>query len=200
MLVAFGFSWTAVATRPALAIYSVKLGLGRIGQPPPHGKPSTVLAATCWLVTINLYLVKRRMHGGFAADGNSVPTPLASFRLGRGQKWRASLWLSASCRWSCWPSQPRTGLANRCPGIVRDRTPLARVACWPHGANLQKVIEGREFNSDIRWGIQTRYRGNAVNVLGKGGFRIQNRFQFCGFGLNVPAALLLLASLAFRIA
>ncbi len=42
--------------------------------------------------------------------------------------WRASLRLSVGCRWSCWPySQPRTGVVNRHPGIVSDRTPLARM-------------------------------------------------------------------------
>lgn len=48
----------------------------------------------------------------------------------RPKIWRASLWLSASCVWSCWSySQPRTGLVNRLPGIVSNRTPLAHV---PH--------------------------------------------------------------------
>jgi len=42
--------------------------------------------------------------------------------------WWASRWFSASRRWVCWPySQPRTGVANRLPGIVSDRIPLARM-------------------------------------------------------------------------
>ena len=58
----------------------------------------------------------------FARPGN--------IRGGRWQKawnWWASRWLSASRRWRCRPSQPRTGLANRLPGFWFDRTPLAHV-------------------------------------------------------------------------
>jgi hypothetical protein len=92
-----------------------------------------MLAPSELAVTISLYWVKRRNHGGSAAAGGSTqgstPGPPTTFMLGgRKGNWRASLWLSASCRWSCWPySQPRTGVVNRYPGIVSDRTPLAHV-------------------------------------------------------------------------
>jgi hypothetical protein len=64
--------------------------------------------------------------------GDSVPEPLPTFGLSeRGrfsapQSWRASRWFSASRRWSCWPSQHRTGVGNPLPGFQSDRTPLAR--------------------------------------------------------------------------
>jgi hypothetical protein len=55
--------------------------------------------------------------------------------LNTGTYWWASLWLSASCCWSCWPySQLRTGVVNRLPGIVSNRTPLAHVRHPCHGA------------------------------------------------------------------
>jgi hypothetical protein len=61
--------------------------------------------------------------------------------LGRRKgNWRASLWLSASCHWSCWPySQPRTGVVNRLPGIVSDRTPLALVHLV-HGVDKSELF------------------------------------------------------------
>ncbi len=41
--------------------------------------------------------------------------------------WWASPRFSAGRNWGSWSySQPRTGVVNRYPGIVSDRTPLAR--------------------------------------------------------------------------
>ena len=113
--VAFGSPGGTVGTRPRLAVNPVKACFRRAGSPPAHRESPTMLAPPQLLVTISLYLVKRRRRGGFAATGDSVPGPLTTFSLGWGEKrWRASLWRSASCHWSCWPySQPRTGVVNR---------------------------------------------------------------------------------------
>jgi hypothetical protein len=114
------------------------------------------------VVTINLYFVKKRtplrrfapQHGALfvRAAGDSVPRPLTTFTLREStfngkinlnpnpnKIWRASLRVSTGRIWGSWPySQPRTGVVNRLPGIVSDRTPLAHFA-EVSGANVIHV-------------------------------------------------------------
>jgi hypothetical protein len=126
VLDAFCLSRGAIATIPALTIHPVEARLGRTRSLTANREAAAMLTPAQLAVTINLYLVKRRRHGGFAAAGDSVPGPLTTFRLGKGKRWRASRRVWPGCRWSCWPySQPRTGVVNRLPGIVSDRIPLA---------------------------------------------------------------------------
>jgi len=88
--------------------------------------------------------------------GGALPRTPASFTLneprfaGReknnrvccrnGFNWWASRWLSASRRWRCRPSQPRTGLANRFPGFWSDRTPLAHNLHRSCNHELRRIV------------------------------------------------------------
>jgi len=132
MLDALCFSWGAIATVPALAVDPVEARFWRIRGLAANRKPATMLTPPQLLVTINLYWVKKSWLLRFASpqEPSRFLDLRTTFMLGEGTQriWMASLWLSASCQWSCWPySQPRTGVVNRCPGIVSDRTPLARM-------------------------------------------------------------------------
>lgn len=83
-------------------------------------------------------------------DGGALPRAPANFRLREARfadhfliaclscdGW-ASRWLSASRRWSCRPSQPRIGFANRLPGFRSDRTPLAHMMESARCSNTQQ--------------------------------------------------------------
>src|SRR5712671_4647960 len=78
----------AIAAVPAFTIDSIKLGAGRFKVLTPHCEPSAMFSAS-GSVSINLYWVKERREGCFAARGALPHTPPA-FRL----KWRASPRLS----------------------------------------------------------------------------------------------------------
>jgi hypothetical protein len=60
--------------------------LGRVGSAPANSESPAMLAPARCAVTISLYWVKRRRHGGFAAAGNSVPGPLPTFSVVMGVK------------------------------------------------------------------------------------------------------------------
>src|ERR1017187_8279324 len=84
MPVALRSSDSAVGTIPGLAIDSMEACLGRARSLPANGVAPAMLAAPELLVTISLYWVKRRKHGGFAAAGDSVPGPLPTFSVVMG--------------------------------------------------------------------------------------------------------------------